>query len=187
MRRQAGLSAIALVGVVAGCTAGESGPPTVPPAAQTSTTEEVTSSAAAPSLTRTVSPEQRRRLADLTPEQVCGLVDVGDLSALAFPVDSGHPREVGFAVRGCSFQARSGERSVVIGAQPEGYGTLGREEVDLGPVRGSQTLHASDCTVFVPVAGATLQVSVTAGETSAEQCQTAQHVAQYVLAAVVQS
>jgi hypothetical protein len=173
--------------VVSGCTSGEQAPPAAAPSTQSSTTEQTTPETAAPSITRTVPPEQRKRLADLSAEQMCGLVAPDELGVLAFGVESGHPREIGFdpPLRGCSFEARSGGRSVLIGAQPEGFATLGREEVDLGTARGTQTLHAGDCTVFTGVAGATLQISVMTGETDAEQCEKAQLITKYVLAAVV--
>jgi uncharacterized protein DUF3558 len=187
VRRWGWLSAVALLGVASGCTSGMQAPPTVAPSTQSSTTEETASETAAPSISRTVPPEQQKRLAELSAEQLCELVGPDDLSALAFGVESGRPREIGFdpPVRGCSFEARSGGRSVLIGAQPEGFATLGREEVDLGTARATQTLHASDCTVFTGVAGATLQVSVMTGEADAEQCEKAQQITRYVLAAVV--
>lgn len=187
VRRWGWLSAVALLGMVTGCTSDEQTPPAAAPTTQTTSAEESATESAAPSITRNVPPEQRKRLADLPADQVCGLVDQDELSVLAFPVESGVSRQVGFdpPVRGCTFQARSGGRSVLIGTQPEGFATLGRDEVDLGTVRGTRTMHASDCTVFAGVAGATLQVVVTAGEAGTDQCEKAQRVAQYVLAAVV--
>ncbi|QIZ34900.1 DUF3558 domain-containing protein [Saccharopolyspora sp. ASAGF58] len=187
VRRWGWLSAVALLGTVAGCTPGEQAPPTAAPTTQTAPAEHSTTESAVPSITRNVPPEQRKRLADLPVDQLCGLVDQEELSALAFPVESGASREVGFdpPVRGCTFQARSGARSVVIGAQPEGFAKLGRDEVDLGTVRGTRTMHANDCTVFAGVTGATLQVAVTASDVGTDQCEKAQQVAQYVLAAVV--
>ncbi|MCI2417025.1 DUF3558 family protein [Saccharopolyspora sp. K220] len=181
------LSAVALLGMASGCTPGEQAPPAAAPTTQPTTTEESATESAAPSISRNVPLEQRKRLAELPADQVCGLVDLDELGALAFPVRSGEPQEVGFdpPVRGCRFQARTGGRSVLIGAQPEGFATLGRDEVQLGAVRGTQTMHASDCTVFAGVSGATLQVSVTAGEADTDQCEKAQLITQYVLAAVV--
>ncbi|MEV5543252.1 DUF3558 family protein [Saccharopolyspora shandongensis] len=187
MRRWGWLSAVALLGVVAGCTSGEQAPPTAAPSTPTTSAEESATESASPSITRKVPPEQQKRLADLPADQLCGLAEREELSALAFPVERGEFREIGFdpPVRGCTFQASSGGRSVLIGAQPEGFATLGREEVELGSVRGTRTMRASDCTVFAGVAGATLQVSVTAGEASTDQCEKAELVAEYVLPAVV--
>ncbi|MBB5154657.1 DUF3558 family protein [Saccharopolyspora phatthalungensis] len=187
VRRWGWLFGVALLGMVSGCTPGAQAPPAAAPTTRTSTAEESAPESPAPSITRKVPPEQRKKLAELPADQLCGLVDPGELSALAFPVDAGKSREIGFdpQVRGCSFEARNGKRSVLIGAQPEGFAMLGRDEVNLGTVRGTQTMHASDCTVFAGVAGATLQISVTAGEADTDQCAKAQLVTQYVLAALV--
>ncbi|MGP4015213.1 DUF3558 family protein [Saccharopolyspora sp. 5N708] len=187
VRRRGWLPAAVLLGVVSGCTPGDQAPPAAEPSTQSSSAEQSAPESAAPSIIRNVPPEQRKQLAGLSADQLCGLVELDQLGALAFPVERGQPREIGFdpPVRGCSFEARSGGRSVLIGAQPAGFATLGREEVDLGTVHGTQTLHAGDCTVYAGAAGATLQISVTVGEADTDQCQTAQHVTQYVLAALV--
>ncbi|MFD0918439.1 DUF3558 family protein [Saccharopolyspora rosea] len=161
-------------------------PPTgAPPSAQPSSPERTPATTVAPSITRDVPPEQRRRLADVP--QLCDLVSPQELGELAFPVDPGRPRDTGFnpPVRGCTYQETNGSRSVLIGQQPTGYAALGRTEVELGAVPGTRTLNAGDCTVFAGVSGAVLQVSVTADEATSEQCDAAQGIAQYVLAGLV--
>ncbi|GAA2818623.1 DUF3558 family protein [Saccharopolyspora taberi] len=168
--------------LLAGCVPGgqEPAPPTEPPSPTTATTSE---SSVTPSITRDLPPEQRRRLAEVPTDRLCELVSPDELAQLAFPVEPGRPREVGFdpPARGCAYDARPGDRSVLVGVQPEGYADLGTTEVSLGSVPGSQTLHANDCTVFAGVPGATLQIAVRAGESDSDQCETAQAVAQYVL------
>ena len=175
---------VAVVGVVAGCTSGGQSPPTSAPSSSTS--GESTPESVTPSITREVPPAQRQRLVDLPADRLCGLVSPEDLARLAFPVEPGRPREIGFdpPARGCTFNARSGVRSILIGIQPQGYGLLGAKQVDLGGVRGTKIRHANDCTVLADVTGATLQVSVVAGEADSEQCESAQGVAQYVAAGV---
>ena len=169
--------------LAAGCTQGGPGPApaTTSPGTTTSQPESV-----APSITRQVPPEQRRALADASAKQLCGLVTVDELGKLAFPVGAGAPREIGLepSVRGCQFEAQNGSRSILIGSQPDGFGGLGDEEVELGAVRGTQQLHVNDCTVFAPQAGATLQVTVNAPEADSDDCETAQGITQYVLAGV---
>lgn len=192
MVRRSRLPAVLLLGLVtvcavSACTPNEP-PQAVAPPTPTSTTEEsAPETAPPPSVTREVPPEQRKRLAELAPDQLCALVSPDELSRLAFPVEAGKAREIGFdpPVRGCDFESRNGGRSVLIGAQPEGFATLGREEVQLGEVRGTRTMHAGECSVFAGVAGATLQVSVSSGESDTDQCEKAGQVARYVLPAVV--
>ena len=172
--------------LLAGCTSGAPGP--TPPTEQpTSSTEETSASSVTPSITRDLPPEQRRPLAEIPPERLCELIGPDELSGLAFPVQPGQVREVGFdpPARGCTYGARSGEGSVLVGVQPEGYGDLGTTEVNLGQVPGSQTQHADDCTVFAGVRGATLQVVIRPGESEADPCESAQAVAQYALGALV--
>ncbi|QUH05270.1 DUF3558 family protein [Saccharopolyspora erythraea] len=170
---------------VAGCAPGGApGAPSQPPAATTS--EETSSESVTPSITRDLPPEQRRPLTAIPTNELCGLVSPDELARLAFPVEPGTAREVGFdpPARGCSYQARTGDQSVLVAAQPEGYAELGTTPVNLGSAQGTQALHANDCTVFVPLPGATLQIVVGAGEADADQCDTAQSVAQYVLGAL---
>lgn len=103
-----------------------------PPEAQPPTSAPPTSTA--PSTTREVPPQQRVRLGDLSPGQLCGLLSPEDVAALAFPVSDGQPREVGVDPRipGCLFDADAEEeRSVLLGAQPRGFAELGAEEVEL--------------------------------------------------------
>ncbi|RRO13053.1 DUF3558 domain-containing protein [Saccharopolyspora rhizosphaerae] len=171
---------------LSGCTAAGPDQP-ASPSSEPSTTEESTASSSAPSITREVPPEQRRMLGTLSAQDLCGLVRPDELAALAFTVEPGQPREVGIEppVRGCGFADRRNGREVLIGAQAPGLADLGTEEVELGPVRGTQVLRASDCTVYAPVADATLQISVVSGEADSDTCTTAADVAQYVLAAVV--
>ena len=83
------------------------------------------------------------------------------------------------------FDSRVGARSVLIGVQPEGYSRLGLEQAALGPSGGTELRHAHDCTVYAPVAGATLQVVVMARDADSGLCKVTQSVGQYVLAALV--
>ncbi|TWF94939.1 DUF3558 family protein [Saccharopolyspora dendranthemae] len=158
-----------------------------PPSAQPSTSEESAETSTAPSITREVPPEQRRMLGALPAADLCGLIRPEEIAAMAFDVEPGVPREVGIEppVRGCGFHARSGNREVLVGAQPAGFADLGTEEVELGAVRGTQVMRTGGCTVYAPVADATLQISVITGETDADQCTTASDIAQYAMAAVV--
>lgn len=166
--------------LVAGCAPGTPGPAPAAPTTGTATSEP---ESVTPSITRQVPPEQRATLADASAQRLCGLVTPDELSKLAsFAVRPGTPNEVEPAIRGCRFEAVAGVGSVLLAAQPDGYGSLGKEEVELGPVRGTQSLHANDCTVYAPVPGATLQVAVTAAEADSDECDTAQGIAQYVLA-----
>lgn len=183
VRRQGWLWLAAVAVAATGCTSGEETAP-VPPSAQT-TTEESAAESVTPPISRDVPPDQRRELAAVA--DLCSLVSPDELAELAFPVQAGHPRQLGAepVARGCQFDHGSSPRSVLVAAQPAGYAGLGREEVDLGAVTGTQTLHVNDCTVLAPVRGATLQVAVTAREAGTTHCETAQSVAQYVLAALV--
>jgi hypothetical protein len=187
MRRGAVWSTVVAMGfgAAAGCSPGGSDTPSessTPTSGNESASRSVT-----PSITREVPPERRQHLAQLAPDQLCGLVGMEEVRKLAFPVEPGQPREIGFdpPIRGCTFKAPNGVRSVLIGAQPAGMAQIGHEEVALGEVKGMQTMHANDCTVFADVEGATLQIAVTAGEADTTQCDTAQGVAQYVLAGLV--
>lgn len=158
-----------------------------PPSAQPSTSEESAETSTAPSITREVPPEQRRMLGALPAEDLCGLIRPEEIATMAFDVEPGVPREVGIEppVRGCGFHARSGNREVLVGAQPAGFADLGTDEVELGAVRGTQVMRTGGCTVYAPVADATLQISVITGETDADQCTTASDIAQYAMAPVV--
>ncbi|MDI2031222.1 DUF3558 family protein [Saccharopolyspora sp. TS4A08] len=175
------ISAVACT-ALAGCSAVQEVVPT-PPSSEPSTSEESTATSTAPSITRDVPPEQRRMLGTLTAADLCGLLRPDEIAALAFDVEPGRPREVGIEppVRGCAFESRTGGRQVLIGAQAPGYADLGDEEIELGPVRGTKVLRTSDCTVYAPVAEATLQVSVISGETDSDLCRMASDVTQYVL------
>ncbi|MER7077673.1 Protein of unknown function [Saccharopolyspora kobensis] len=188
MRRWGLVTGVAMLAVVTGCTA-EQSPPAAEPSTPSTSAEESATESAEPSITRNIPPERREHLAALTGEQICLLVEPADLESLAFAVLSGRPRELDFdpPVRGCRFDAESGARSVLIGAQREGFADLGRDEVELGARAGTRTLRAGDCTVYAGVAGATLQVSVTAAEADSDDCGTAERVAEYVLPALVGS
>nr|WP_246330664.1 DUF3558 family protein [Saccharopolyspora hordei] len=172
--------------VVAGCSSEQPQPAEVPSTSATSAEESATESEA-PSMTREVPPEQRVRLAELSAEQLCGLLTPADLEALAFPAEAGQPREIDPdpPTRGCRYDAVSGGRSVLVAAQRAGFAELGREEVDLGGAPATRTLRASDCTVYVAVTDATLQVSVAAAETDVDDCRTAERVAAHVVPALV--
>ncbi|QGK71643.1 DUF3558 domain-containing protein [Allosaccharopolyspora coralli] len=186
MRKPAVAAGALALGVLAGCS-GQEPAPEQPPTPSTETSEQPTLESVEPSITREIPQEQRQRLARLPSERLCELVTPDELGQLAFPVQRGQPREVGFdpTLRGCSFEAQGGARAVLLGAQPAGYGSLGDTEVDLGGTRGTQTLHVNDCTVFADVEDATLQVVVTAPEAGSDQCEAAQGIAQYTLAALV--
>lgn len=180
------ISAVLSSAALAGCTAVQQVVPS-PPSSQPSTSEESTATSTAPSITREVPPEQRRMLGSMSAQELCGLVRPDEIAALAFEVEPGRAREVGIQppVRGCGFPDRSGGREVLIGAQAPGFADLGTEEVELGTVRGTQVLRADGCTVYAPVAGATLQIVVIADQADTDQCRIASDVAQYVLPAVV--
>lgn len=148
---------------------------------------ETTTKSVQPSITRTLPPGQRQQLAAIPPDRLCDLVSVNDLGKLAFPVTAGSVEDLGGQppVRGCRYDQAGGQRSVLIGVQPLGYGQLGPVQVVLGSVRGTLTQHANDCTVLADVEGATLQVVVAGNGTESSQCDQAQGVAQYALAALV--
>lgn len=186
MRKPAAFACVLALGALAGCT-GREPAPEQPPTPSESTSEEPTLESVEPSITRQVPQERRQRLAQLPGERLCELVTPDELGQLAFPVQAGQPREVGFdpTLRGCSYEAQGGARGVLVGVQPPGYGNLGDTEVDLGGVRGTKTLHVNDCTVFADVREATLQVVVTAPDAGSDQCDAAQGIAQYTLAALV--
>lgn len=172
---------------LAGCGSDSAEPPEPAPSGgpSTSTTSDVES--VTPSISREVPPEERMRLAGVAPEDLCRLVSPNEIEQLAFPVGTGRPRQVGAdpVIPGCVFEDRGEEgRSVLIGVQPAGFENLGREHVDLGGRPGSQRLNAGDCTVFSPVPGGVLQVSVSAAEADHDQCDTGQSIAQYALAGV---
>ncbi|MDR7302380.1 DUF3558 domain-containing protein [Haloactinomyces albus] len=179
------MAALMGLGVLSGCAGGAPSAPPPDGGPAPSTTQET--GPVPPSIARDVPAEKRTRLGALSSEQLCGLVTPEVLGRLAFPVQAGQPREVDAdpPVRGCSFAADSGDRSVLISAQPEGFVEVGVDEVDLGELRGSRTLHGTDCTVFAGVSGATLQVSVTAADAGSEQCDTAAAVAGYVAEGLV--
>ncbi|WP_438387145.1 DUF3558 family protein [Actinopolyspora saharensis] len=135
------------------------------------------------STTREVPEQERERLGRLSAGRLCELVGPEELGRSAFPVESGSSEEVSFnpPVRGCRFPEREGERSVLIAAQPDGYHELGGEEVTSLPVTASSASHVNDCTVYSDVAGATLQVTVTAPDADSAQCDTATEVSRRVL------
>lgn len=176
--------AITLVGAgfAAGC--GHGGPSPVPNPVPSLTTSSSISQAPTPSISRDVPPDQRRELPVLSAADLCAALTPDDLAQLAYPVQPGQPSETPPA-KGCTFHAASGTRSVLVAAQPDGYGDLGREPIQLGDVAGSQTAHVNDCTVYAPVKGGTLQVSAAAPEADSNQCEQAEEVAQYVLPGLV--
>ncbi len=177
---------LAGIGVLAGCTPGgaPAGPTTS--ASTPGSTGESTPDSVTPSITRELPPEQRRELARIPTDQLCGLLNPQEIEELVeHPVKPGTGREIASVARGCTFEAPTGVRSVLIGVQQPGYGQLGTENVQLGPVPGTKQLHANDCTVYADVAGATLQIGVSAAEADSDQCDSAQAVAQYVLPALV--
>lgn len=176
--------AVALVAALAACTPG--GEPVVP-SAEPSESGESAPESVDPSIAREVPPEQRKPLARIPLDELCGLISAEELAQLgAAELEPGQPREIGFEppARGCTYSAPTGAREVLVGAQRAGLGELGQTEVQLGPVRGTQTRHVNDCTVFADVEGATLQVTVREAEADSEQCDAAQAIAQYVLPAV---
>ena len=150
------------LGAVAGCTGREE------PAAVT------------PSISRDVPPPERPRLGDLPAAGLCDLLSPEELEKLAFHVEPGEPSDTPPA-RGCTFHALNGVRSVLVAAQPPGYEAVGEDQVNLGPVPATETMHANDCTLFVGVRDATLQVTATAGDADSDQCEQAQAVGQYLL------
>lgn len=178
---------VAAISCLTGCTSGGPAPaPTASPSAS-GQVPETTAKSVAPSITRTVPPGQRQQLAAIPPDRLCDLVSPNDLGTLAFPVGAGSVEDVGTqpVTRGCRYDQPGGPRSVLIGVQPQGYGALGLVQVVLGTVRGTQTQHANDCTVLADVRGATLQVVVAGNKTDSSQCDQAQAIAQYALAALV--
>ncbi|GAB2757409.1 hypothetical protein GCM10027174_36910 [Salinifilum aidingensis] len=204
--------AVAAVGAVAlglaawGLAACSPGEPEGPQEQQPSTSSAPPTSTA-PSAPRHVPPQQRVRLSDLTAEDICGLVSPGKLAGLAFPVDRGTPRTAGTGPRvpGCEFPAPDGPRSVLLGAQPPGFADLGREEVELDelsaetstsaaptssaqeePPQATRTLRANSCTVYTPVADATLQVTLVQPESGTDQCELAEDVTTYLRPALVE-
>lgn len=169
----AGVLLVALVGCSGGGSATDG--------AGSSSETTPTSSGVSP--TREVPEQERERLGALSAERLCELVGPDELGRSAFPVEAGSSEEVSFdpPVRGCRFPEREGERSVLIAAQPDGYHEVGPEEVTSLPVAASSASHANDCTVHSDVAGATLQVTVTAPDADSEQCETATEVSRRVL------
>lgn len=170
---------------IAGCTSG--GGSSAPSASPSSSgAPETTTKSVQPSITRVLPPAQRQRLDTIPSDRLCDLVPAGDLGKLAFPVTAGSVADLGGQppVRGCRYAQAGGPRSVLIGVQPMGYGQLGPVQVLLGSVRGTLTQHANDCTVLADVEGATLQVVVAGSGTESSQCDQAQGVAQYALAAL---
>ena len=185
-RRAFALSSLAITlvgaGFAAGC--GGGGPSPVPSPVPSLTTSSSTSQAATPSISRDVPPGQRRELPTLSAADLCGALTPDAAAQLAYPVQPGQPSETPPA-KGCTFHAASGTQSVLVAAQPEGYGDLGRDEIELGDLAGTQTAHVNDCTVYAPVKGGTLQVTAKAPEADSNQCEQAQEVAQYVLPGLV--
>ncbi|MGW0891864.1 DUF3558 family protein [Saccharopolyspora sp. NPDC002578] len=190
MRRPTNSAAVlvptaALAVVLAACTSGGT-PPAPSSAPATSGSDQTEPESVTPSITREVPPQQRRSLAGASAPQLCGLITVDELAQFGYTVRPGVPREIGFEppVRGCQFQADSGVRSILIASQPEGYSDLGEDEVRLGELPGTETLRANDCTVFAAAGDATLQVTAKAAEADSDECEAAQGITQYVLAAV---
>lgn len=179
--------ALAIVLCATGCISGGPSPTQSPSPTASGQATETTAKSVTPSLTRTVPPEQRQPLAAIPTGRLCDLVPAGDLGSLAFPVAAGNVVDLGMRppTRGCRYAQVGGPRSVVIGVQPPGYGELGLIQVALGTTRGSETQHSNDCTVLADVRGATLQVVVAGNGTNSSQCDQAQAVAQYALAALV--
>lgn len=180
-----GVPATLLLLLVAGCSSGE--PPVDLPGDETgASTEPSRKPAADPSITREVPPDEREQLRTLSAERLCDLVTPEELGKLAFPVERGEPRDIGGdpPVRGCSYGAPDTVNTILLGTQPAGYWKLGQDEIDLNGVTGTETLHANDCTVYAPVTGGTLQVVVREPEADTEQCEAAESVAQYTLAAL---
>ncbi|ASU81310.1 DUF3558 domain-containing protein [Actinopolyspora erythraea] len=143
------------------------------------------SSSAAP----TTPTEQREQLADLSAARMCSLTDPAELRELAFAVRDGQPEEVSFdpPVRGCRYgaeQEAEQDRSVLVAAQPDGFEGLGSEPVSELAVTASMTSYANDCTVYSDVAGATLQVVVSDGDSGTERCEAARRITRRVLGEV---
>lgn len=174
---------LAVVLLLAGCGTGDQ---SSGQQGQSERSTETSTESVVPSITREVPPEQRRRLAGLSAEQLCALVSPNELGQLAFTVTEGRPREIGFdrPSKGCGFAASSGTGSILIGSQPSDYGELGTDDVQLGPVRGTKTLSASNCSVYSEISGAILQVTVTVPEADSDQCEMAESIAQYVIPAL---
>lgn len=172
--------AITLVGAgfAAGCGPGGQSP--VPNPVPSLTTSSSVSQAATPTISRDVPPDKRREVPAMSAADLCGTVTPEDLAQLAYPVQPGQPTETPPA-KGCAFNAASGTRSLLVAAQPDGYADVGRDEIELGDLRGSQSAHANDCTVYAPVKGGALQVTAKAAEADSNQCEQAQEVAQFVL------
>ena len=166
------------LGAVAGCTGREE--PAAPTTAPTTSYSSSSSQAVTPSISRDVPPPERPRLGDLPAAGLCDLLSPEELEKLAFHVEPGEPSDTPPA-RGCTFHALNGVRSVLVAAQPPGYEAVGEDQVNLGPVPATETMHANDCTLFVGVRDATLQVTATAGEADSDQCEQAQAVGQYLL------
>ncbi len=186
--RRAASMVLVVVAAVASVSACTSGQPSGGQASSASGTPSTTSDSSRPPVVRVVPPQQRQALASLAPQQVCDLVTPADLARLAFPVQPGVPREVSFdpPVRGCSFdEPNKGGRSVLVGVQPPGFDRLGLKDASLHGAPGTKTEHANDCTVFSPVSGAALQVTVRTGESDSSRCETAEAVTEYVLPALV--
>ncbi len=167
------------VGAVAGCTGGDEGA-TPTTAAPTTTYSSSSSQAVTPSISRDLPTPERQRLGDLPAAGLCDLVSPEEMERLAFRVEPGQPSETPPA-RGCTFHAPNGVRSVLVAVQPPGYEEVGEDRVNLGPIPATETMHANDCTLFVGVRDATLQITATAGEADSDQCEQAQAVGQYVL------
>lgn len=181
-----GIPVIAGVLIATSCSGGSPLPDDPPD--ESEGVSRTTAKASPPSLTREVPRGQRQELGKLSGQQLCELVKAEDLRELAFEVEPGTPHELTSQppAQGCLFEAPQGVRSIMLGAQPSGYGDLGRDEVELGETRGSETLYANDCTVFVEVENATLQVVVTVAEADSDQCEMAESIAQYTLPALAQ-
>lgn len=167
-----------IVSVVAGCTSQQ------PPAPERDNAEPTSPVPTPPSEPlRKVPPKQRITLLSLSPAEVCELISPETLAELAFPVEQGQPREVSAEppVRGCVFESTDSDRAIVISAQPAGLGTIGRTELDIARTQASKILHANDCTVYVGVSGATLQVSVAAPRADDQECKKAEAIASYIV------
>ncbi|MGJ7905687.1 DUF3558 family protein [Actinopolyspora sp. H202] len=150
-------------------------------------TSAPSSSATTP--TSTTPTEQRDKLAELSAERMCSLVEPAELREPAFAVGNGKPEEVSFdpPVRGCRFPAKQeaeSDDSVLLAAQPDGLDQLGSERISEFPVAASRTSYANDCTVYSDVTGATLQVVVSDQESGAEQCEAAKRISRLVLESV---
>ncbi|WP_092926008.1 DUF3558 family protein [Actinopolyspora alba] len=141
------------------------------------------------SATPTTPAEQRDKLAELSAERMCSLVEPAELREPAFAVGNGKAEEVSFdpPVRGCRFPAEQdseADDSVLLAAQPDGFDQLGSERVSDFPVAASRTSYANDCTVYSDVTGATLQVVVSDQDSGTEQCEAAERISRLVLDSV---